>query len=130
MRTRHASSLIDLVKVEGLPGAQLDEVENLTGVHREMFDHVIDRTQPGHSKTLNVTFREQIGGFESTQHPFRGTRRLPKHPEKLGCTEALSALELRGPLARIFGAAQPVYDPLSRISSKMQDQIANRVRPG
>ena len=111
-----------------LAGACLRDQDDLTGVHAEMLDDVIDGFEDGDLITLNLAACRKVVGFDLTEHLSRRLQYRPKPVQQLRFWQHPAFVEflLAAPLERTL--ADAADDPLGDVAAQVQNEIANAVR--
>src|ERR1041384_6560645 len=116
------------VEAEVGAAAQLGDVHDLSRVHAEVLDGVIDGLERGHAAALHrppVVEPRRIG---PRYHRVLLEHRLGENGQQLVAREGLPPAELARAVATIRRAAHAAHDPLPDVSRQVEHQVADAVR--
>jgi len=97
-------------------------------MHREVFSHVKDRLQHINVRTLNRTPLQQRCGIDPLQNTTYISQRRTQQRHQLVTRDRLTLRKLSIAVASVCLATNARHNPLSRVATKMQHQIADAVR--
>jgi hypothetical protein len=123
-RTRRSSRH---VKKPQIAFPHFREQDDLPCVHREVFDHRVDRLQDRYVVTLDTAMFEQSRRVNACEHAIRFTDSCPKLTQKLGLIHAGLRIELMLPVTHIRLSTHAADNPLSNVAIEVEDQIADAV---
>jgi hypothetical protein len=101
--------------------------DDLTGVHREVFDDCVDGSHHRHVVTLDASMFEQSRRIDVREHAIRFRHGCAKLAQELSVIQAALRLELALPLTNVRLSAEAADNPLSNVGIEVEHQIAAAV---
>ncbi|HVH26247.1 MAG TPA: hypothetical protein VM818_05790 [Vicinamibacterales bacterium] len=109
-------------------GQRLGEDDDLSRVHAEVLDDVVDGLKHGHVVSLNGTRGEQRLGTELAKHGVGLRERGLQPREKLARRELMPLVEFLLTVPLHGSVADAANYPLAHIAAQVQQQVADAVR--
>ena len=120
-------AVLKTIKAQVSRGEHLGQHDDLTGVHGEVFGDVEDRFQAVDVGALNDAALEQRFGSEVFKNGFDVGERRAQERQQLATADRFTLRELGVAIASINRAAHTRHNPLTRVTTQVQHEVADAV---